>query len=114
MELKIYEYNVTPNINERNEFGILLVNDTLTMNGNETNDESKIVVIKKLLEDNKENIIKLAAENPGNYKGGRQKNLAVKFDEDGETFIITGNTPSQETSDFYTKIVTEITNLIER
>ncbi|MBR5662746.1 MAG: hypothetical protein IKX00_03715 [Bacilli bacterium] len=114
MELRIFEYNVTPNVNEKNEFTILMANDTLVMNGNEKNDESKVVAIKKMLEDNKENIIRLAAENAGNYKGGRQKNLAVKFDNDGETFRIIGNTPSQEISDFYTKIVNDITNIVSK
>ena len=114
MELRIFEYNVTPNVNEKNEFVILLANDTLVMNGNDMNDESKVVAIKKMLEDNKENIIRLASENAENYKGGRQKNLTVKFDEDGEAFIITGNTPSQEIADFYTKIVTDITNIVSK
>ena len=114
MELRIFEYNVTPNVNEKNEFVILLANDTLVMNGNEMNDESKVVAIKKMLEDNKENITRLAVENSENYKGGRQKNLTVKFDNDGENFRIIGNTPSQETSDFYTKIVTDITNIVSK
>ena len=33
MELNVYEYNVTPNVDEKNEFRILLANDTLTVNG---------------------------------------------------------------------------------
>ena len=114
MELNVYEYNVTPNVDEKNEFTILLANDTLTVNGNNDEDENKVLNVKKLLEDNKENIIRLAAENAENYKGGRQKNLAVKFDNDGETFRIIGNTPSQEISDFYTKIVTDITNIVSK
>ena len=114
MELRIFEHNVTPNANEKNEFVILLSNDTLVVNGNEMNDETKVDAIKNVLEDNKENIIRLAAENAENYKGGRQKNLAVKFDNDGETFRIMGNTPSQEVSDFYTKIVTDITNIVSK
>ena len=113
MELKIYEYNVTPNANEKNEFGIYLVNDTLTMNGNNVEDENKIFAVKEVLEENKENIITLATGKIENYKGGRQKILTVKFDVDGETYRIIGNTPSQEMADFYTKIVTEITDIIK-
>ncbi len=113
MELKIYEYNVTPKIEERNEFSIRLVNGTLTINGRETTEESIINAIKKILLDNKENIIKLASERQENYKGGRQKGFAVKFEVDGEIYRIIGNTPSQEIADFYFKIKSEITNAIE-
>ena len=88
MELNVYEYNVTPNVDEKNEFRILLANDTLTVNGNNVEDENKVLNVKKLLEENKESIIALANGRIENYKGGRQKNLAVKFDNDGETFRI--------------------------
>ena len=113
MKFKIYEYNVTPNVNEKNEFSVLLVNDTLTMNGNNIDDENKKNTIKKVLEENKENIITLATGNFENYKGGRQKLLTVKFEDDGEIYKIIGNTPSQEMADFYTRLVTEITNIIK-
>ena len=113
MELKLYEYNVTSNVNEKNEFSVLLINDTLTMNGNNIEDENKIFAMKKVLEENKENIITLANGNFENYKGGRQKFLTVKFEEGGESYRIIGNTPSHEMADFYVRIVTEITNIIE-
>ncbi len=113
MELKIYEYNVTPNVNEKNEFIVLLVNDKLTINGNNIEGENKIFAIKKLLEENKDNIIALSTEKIENYKGGSQKILTVKFEVDGETYKIIGNTPSQEMSNFYTRIVTEIINIIK-
>ena len=114
MELRIFEYNVTPNVEERNEFGIYLVNDTLTMNGNNVDDENKVFAVKEVLKENKESIITLATGKIENYKGGRQKNLTVKFDVDGETYRIIGNTPSQEMANFYTKIVTDITNIVSK
>jgi len=113
MELKVYEYNVTPNVEERNEFGIYLVNDTLTMNGNNVEDGNKVFAVKKVLDENKEKIIALATEKLENYKGGRQELLTVKFEDDGETYRIVGNTPSHEMADFYAKIVSEITNIIK-
>lgn len=113
MELKVYEYNVTPSTTDKNEFSIILVNDTLTMNGNKVEDENKVFTIKKILEEHKENIITLSTGRFENYKGDRQKLLTVKFEVDGEIYRIIGNTPSHEMVDFYNRIVTEITNIIE-
>ena len=61
---------------------------------------------------NKENIITLAMEKAENYKGGRQKSLIVKFEDDGESYRIIGNTPSHEMADFYARVVSEVTNII--
>jgi len=44
MELKVYEYNDTPNVAARDEFSIRLVNDKLTMNGNNIEDENKYLL----------------------------------------------------------------------
>ena len=107
MELIIYEYNVTPNVNEKNEYSVILINDTLTINGNIIQDKNKILTIKKVLEENKEDIIALANEKAENYKGGRQKSLTVKFDDNEKLYSIIGNTPSKEMETLYTRITNE-------
>ena len=114
MELIVYEYNVSPNVAARNEFSIRLVNDELTINGKKIEDEKKVFSVKKVLEENKEEIITLAAKRASNYKGGRQKYLTVKYEDDGEKYMIVGNNSLNEVADFYTRIVNEIANIIKR
>ena len=108
VEVKLYEYNVTPNVNERKEYSVLLVNDTLTINGNTIDDKDKVFAIQEVLERNKQNIIMLSNEETENYKGGRQKCLIVKFETNGEIYRIIGNTPKNEMADFYIKITIKI------
>ena len=112
MEFRVYDYNVTPKVDDRKEFSISLVDDVLIMNGSNIGDDNKVLAVKKILEDNKENIITLAMEKAENYKGGRQKSLIVKFEDDGESYRIIGNTPSHEMADFYARVVSEVTNII--
>ena len=114
MELKLYEYNVSSNINEFDLVNIQLLNNCITMNGNIIEDEDKINAITNLLENYKIEIIKLTSERVPNYKGGRQAGLDVIFETNGEIYKIIGNTPSQEMAEFYYKIKSEIIKIIEQ
>lgn len=112
MELKIIEYNVTPNANERDSFSVLLIDDVLSMNKQNIDDENKVLAVKRTLEENKEDIIRISSKGLDNYKGGRQQFFEIKFVSNGEIYRFFGNTPIQETADFYNKIVTEIKNIV--
>lgn len=113
MIFKIYEYNVTPNVNQKDVVSIYLENDKMNMNGQNIEDVNKINSIKKILEDNKERIIAAASQRQYNSKGGRQKMITVKFDENGESYGIIGNGSSKENNDFYTKIVNDVIKIIK-
>ena len=114
MELNIYEYNVTPNLNERDPFNIQLLDNILRINGKIIEDVKKTIAIVNLLEEYKSDIILIASERAGNYKGGRQKCLTVKFETDGEIYRVIGNTPSQDMANLYSKIKEKMIKIIEQ
>ena len=113
MKLSIYEHNVTPDTSKMNEYKMVLLNNMLKINGDVIEDKDKIIAVEELLENNKEDIIRLASARVYNSKGGRQKMLSIIFEEDGEIYRIIGNSSLQEMNDLYSRIKNEIEKIIE-
>lgn len=110
MKFSLSEYNVTPNLEERDAFSISL-NDDLKYNGQVVGDETKKAAAIEALEKYKSDIIRLSAEPAENYKGGRQKGLVVLFDGDEKKYRLIGNTDLKEMANLYNQIKTELTQI---
>ena len=113
MKIKLMEYNVTPNIDDRNEFNIIVDNEFIMYENQKITDVNKINEIINLLTEYKDIVIKLNNEGISNFKGGRQKFIKIKY-EDSEFLEIVGNTPSVEMSNLYSEIKEKIINIIEK
>ena len=113
MKLELREYNVTPKIEERNDFYISVSSDNIKYNKDVLLDKEIIEKIFSLLKKYKEKILNLTNEVTHNYKGGRQQIITIQYD-DGKMFHLIGNTPNKEIADFYLKLKEEILKIINK
>ena len=113
MKLELREYNVTPKIEERNDFYISVSSDNIKYNKDVLLDKEIIEKIFSLLKKYKEKVLNLTNEVTHNYKGGRQQIITIQYD-DGKMFHLIGNTPNKEIADFYLKLKEEILKIINK
>ncbi len=113
MKFKLMEYNVVPNVDERNAFCIQSVDDYILYNEQKITDRDKFDEIKSVLMQYRNEIVKLNSENISNYKGGRQQMLTIQY-EDGEVLRVIGNTPSNEMANLYSELKNKLISIIER
>ena len=113
MKFKLSEYNVVPNVEERNAFCIQLIDDYLLYNKQKITDNNKIDEIKNMFMQYKDEVIKLNKEHISNYKGGRQKILSIQYEE-GNVLRINGNTPSIEMANLYSDLKNKLISIIEQ
>ena len=79
MKIILKEYNVVPNMEERNELNIEIVDDRILYNNQIINGDNKLEHIINLINEYKEDIVKLNNDKIGNFKGGRQKLMNIQF-----------------------------------
>lgn len=113
MKLELREYNVTPKIEERNDFYISVSSDNIKYNKDVLLDKEIIEKIFSLLKKYKEKVLNLTNEVAHNYKGGRQQIITIQYD-DGKMFHLIGNTPNKEIADFYLKLKEEVLKIINK
>ena len=113
MKLELREYNVTPDIEKRNDFYIRVEDEKIKYNRDVILDKEKISRIFSLLRNYKEDIIKITSEITHNSKGGRQQMMTIQY-EDEKPFYLIGNTNREEMSNFYFKLEKEIIDIIKK
>ena len=111
MKFSLTEYNVSPKIEERNVFSIQLADDVLLYNG-QIMDSNKIDLVKNLFIEYRETIVLANLEKVSSYKGGRQCNIAIKYD-DGVVLNVIGNTSSINMSSLYSDIKSRLIAIID-
>ena len=113
MKFRLSEYNVVPDPEKRDAVEIQLVDSKLLYNGQQIEDNDKIVAISNFLMNHKDDIVSLNQEKVDNYKGGRQRVLNVQF-EDTDWLWVIGNTPSEAMANLYSELRSELINIIEQ
>ena len=112
MKIYLYEYNITPNIENRN---ILLINveeEKVTYNDKIIEDDSLIEELNEIIDNYKESLLKFNEIPHTNYKGGRQRSLKVNVD--GNVIALIGNTDNNEIANFYNEFKEKIITVIEK
>lgn len=114
MNLSIHEYNVTPDINEKNKFSIQINNNIITYNDIKIENNEILDKINEILLSYKETLLILKNIHHSNYKGGRQKQLSI-YCEDicNEKITLIGNTSNTEIAEFYNTFKNKIISLLE-
>lgn len=113
MKFSLTEYNVTPNLEERNEFKIGFNGTSLFFNGEEVQDDNKVQEVLNLINSYKEQIINLDTTDIQNYKGGRQKSISIIFDDNEQTYRVYGSTPDGNSSNLYETIKNSLLEIIK-
>lgn len=110
MKMNLYEYNVTPNLENRNELLIKLEDSKITYNDKVISDDNIIDNVYEILDEFKQDLVKYSEIEHTNFKGGRQRRLKVTYD-DVEINLI-GNTDNNEIANFYNEFKEKILNVI--
>lgn len=113
MKIILKEYNVVPNMEERNELNIEIIDDRILYNNQIINGDNKLEHIINLINEYKEDIVKLNNDKIGNFKGGRQKLMNIQFYDDNRIYTIIGNTPSIESANLYNIIKEKLLSIVE-
>lgn len=112
MKMSLYEYNVTPNIENRNILLINVENDKVVYKDVTIEDNDLIYELKEFIAKNRESLLKYNEIEHSNFKGGRQRILTLNID-DTEIKLI-GNTDNNDIADFYNNFKEELINIIDK
>ena len=112
MKIYLYEYNVTPNIENRNILLINVEDDKVTFNDKVIENSKLIEELEEIVANNKNSLLAYNEIPHTNFKGGRQRNLKVNVD-DIEVKLI-GNTENNEIANFYNDFKEQIITAIEK
>lgn len=112
-EIKINEYNVAYNINDREEFDLVINDNNIKINNKEIKEdiERKINNVKNVILENLDKLKLISNAKQQAYKGGRQKRMDIEMN--GKTYIILGNNPNVEIAQLYSNIINEIQKIIK-
>lgn len=115
MKIVLNEYNVTPDIDDRNQVFVKIEDDKIVYGNKIYYNAEMIQRINNLLFSYKESILRIKDVKHSNYKGGRQQILKIHFKEIyDKPIIIFGNTDNEEVSNFYNKLKNEIMSVLEK
>ena len=112
MKFEFKEYNVIDGIEDKSIFSLIYEDGTLTYNGKTIHNEKVIEDLCSLIESHKDEIIKLSKVELSSYKGGRQQEFNVKF-EDTDELQIVGSTPIKEMSLLYYELKNNTIYILE-
>lgn len=112
MKLCIYEYNITPNVENRNELLINVEEDKVTYNDKVIENGELIAELNQIVENNKPTLLDFNEIQHSNYKGGRQRSLKVEVD--GVSIKLIGNTDNNQIANFYNDFKEEIINVVSK
>lgn len=97
MNIYLHKYNVTPNIDEKEELVLKIENDTIVYSDIEKENNQLINEIKA-----------------SSCKGGRQKQLSIYCEKDcNKQIVLVGNTDNKKTLKLYDKIKNQIIDLLK-
>ena len=114
MIFNLHEYNVTPDINKREELIIKVENNKIIYNDFNNDDEHIIGEIKKILISYKDDLLHAKDIKCSNYKGGRQKWITINCKEVcNESITLIGNTDNEEMAKLYDRIKNKLIFLLE-
>lgn len=114
MIIYLHEYNVTPDVNKRNELIIKVEDNSITYN--DINDENDYLAnkIKEMLISYKDTLLHAKDIKFDNSKGGRQKQLSIYCEEIcAEKIVLAGNTNNEEIAKLYDEIKNKLISLLE-
>ncbi len=102
MHVKLYEYNMTSNIEDRETLLIDITDDKVIYNDKVLTDMDLIDEIDDLLFIYKDSLLNIKNIAHTNYKTGRQKQLAIANPEiSDKPIMMYGNTDEEEIAVFY-------------
>ena len=115
MNLILHEYNVTPDVTKREEVSIQIAGGTVLYNGKSAQSAEFAEDVEKLIASAKKPLMQCKGLQPASAKGGRQKMLAVTWEELGkDTITLFGNTNNQEVAAFYNELTKRIIAVVEK
>lgn len=114
MIIYLHEYNVTPDVNKKEELIIKVENGTIMYNGINNESDYMLDEIKKMLISYKNDLLQVKDIKCSNYKGGRQKQLKIHCKEvcDDEINLL-GNTNNEDIAKLYGEIRNKLISLLE-
>lgn len=115
MNLILHEYNVTPDVTQRNEVSVQIAGGTVLYNGKRAQSAEFAKDVEKLITSAQKPLMQCKGLQPASTKSGRQKMLAVTWDQLGkDTITIFGNTDNQEISAFYNELTRRVIAVVEK
>lgn len=112
LNLKLYEYNVSPDIERKRSFIIEVNKEKLYVTGYQVKDNlnTKFAAVEKLIIDNLEKIASISQKDVNNYKGGRQESLTINYN--GYDYEIIENTDDLESKTLYNELKEKLLGIL--
>ena len=105
MNLILHEYNVTPDVTQRNEVSVQIAGGTVLYNGKRAQSAEFAKDVEKLITSAQKPLMQCKGLQPASTKSGRQKMLAI---------TIFGNTDNQEVAAFYNELTRRVIAVVEK
>ena len=112
MFIRFYEYNVTPNYDDKNEYGLCVKFGQVYINGNKCLDKEKAATIINLCNEKFVTAVKLAEEENHPYRGGRQRLLTMSVGAKRIELCASGT--NEAVRDFYNNFRREIEQILSK